>query len=417
MTIDVVQGETGTGKGAFAVALIQRAQSQGKRVATNMDLFLEYLQPKDSENPIIRLPDIPAVEHFNAIGFGSPPENKNKRDYGLIVLDECSLFLDTAHNPELKPLMKWLVQRRKKHWDIVLIVQHKDQLQDKVFNALCNRLVVCKADDLVPIPYFGKFLRYFGSSGMLPEGHTAFIYNGKSEAGSVIEQIPYKNKPVRNMYDTDQVFEFDNIYHNDISIDMRAIYTYLPASVLTKTKYIKYHQQRLEKLQGKVEKGTAMAKAQIDPTSKFKIIILSVAALAFVWWQNPFDNPLIAGEKPIAETQPQQQNQVQQLTPQIAQTFINPHAEDLVLQLFRDYRPRLAAHAFSEHAPPQAIIDFYQGDTLVQRLTIAEFQRYGYAVIPAGIEAVIVRGKDFNKTVISFPLESLQKPTITDKIM
>lgn len=410
MPIYYVEGGTGSGKGTWAVRKIKEYLDAGRRVATNMDLYLEHLQPPESNQTVIRIPDLPNADHLNAIGYGSPEDNKNKDEYGLLVLDEISLFLDTAVNKEFKPLMKWLVQRRKFHWDVVLISQSKDQSHDTAYKSLTDNLVTCKADDLVPIPYFSDIMKTFGFKGMLPEAHTAFTYNGKSPTASIINVDNYKNKPYRQMYNTDQRFDVDELYLNGKFIDMRAVFTYLPASILTRHKYIAQYEKRIEALKNPQKETDDMAKkATVDPTMKFKIAIMIVGVVAFLWWKNPMDNPLLADS---VQPEPVQQpaEQIQQLTPQIAQQIVE--TDDMVIQLFNDYRPRLAAHLFSDTQPPQAFIDFYEGGTIVQRFSIQDFKHYGYTVIPSGTEAVIVRGKDFNKRVTSFPLQQVQQAQV-----
>lgn len=70
MTDFAVTGKKRSGKGLFCAGLIRDALREGKRVATNMDIFpLELLSPL-SKATFFRLPDVPTAEDMLAIGVG-----------------------------------------------------------------------------------------------------------------------------------------------------------------------------------------------------------------------------------------------------------------------------------------------------------------------------------------------------------
>ena len=91
-----VTGKLGSGKSLVAVSRIQDYLNRGCRVATNLDLDLRQLLPRDSRQTVLRLPDKPNAEHMALIGHGYGDSDTKEHDEsknGLIVLDEMASYL------------------------------------------------------------------------------------------------------------------------------------------------------------------------------------------------------------------------------------------------------------------------------------------------------------------------------------
>jgi len=116
----VVFGALGSGKSLIAVSRIRDYLEEGRPVASNLDLYPDHLPP----GRIVRLPDLVTADALNALG-----ENDNGGDEtrnGLIVLDECALWLNSRKWGEKtrQALIDWMVHARKLGWDLMFLVQH-----------------------------------------------------------------------------------------------------------------------------------------------------------------------------------------------------------------------------------------------------------------------------------------------------
>lgn len=409
MPITFATGATGGGKGIYAIRKIKHALDSGKKVATNLDLYVEHITDKTNNNAPIRLPDKPAAVHMRAIGYGSDPNDKNKDNYGLIVLDEISLFLDTKKRSEFDDLMAWFVQRRKFHWDIIFIAQHHEQVQETFYKALCDHLVVCKAKDLVPIPYIGDILPLLGLKGVLPEGHIAFKFVGRSPLDALAgKPSEFKNKPYRKMYDTDQKFEDGEEFLNNGFVDMRAMFTYLPNYVLSKQKYIDYHQDRIKTLKGIGDKKMAKNTTNLAGglALKMKIGFFILVILAVFYFNNPMDSKLLGGDKDSPRVI---QNQVQELplmseaktpepqqnTPILNVKGANNPAEFFDLALDK-YQTRLNGFLVSD-GEFHGRLTFYDNGIPVETFNLSDIRYHGFNITRAGSQSILINLPSSNR--------------------
>ena len=375
MPITFVAAETGGGKGIFSDSEIENYLSQNRKVATNMDLFLEHFDDDLAAHSVTRLPDKPTRQHMLDLGFGSDPDDKNKHHYGLIVLDEISLFLDTKRSSEFVGLYNWFKQRRKFHWDIIFICQHPDQVQDEFYKALCNQLVMCQERDLIPIPYIGGFLRYLGLSGNMSDGHFYTRYMGKSQLDRAIETKPYENKPHRKKYDTDQFFDDGIELVGEELLDMRATYSYVPKHYLVERNYL-----------GLEIKEDDMAKPdyQFKTQQKFKTFGVGLLLIGCVY--------MIF--KPTSS--PSNTSAAVSRSVQVAQTPTRKKQEfDFVSYLFENFQPRLMSYVNSgtDTFGTVAFID-NENNWIHQTLTMQDFTILGYRTRKTQSGLLITKGEE-----------------------
>lgn len=324
MACHYVTGPRGSGKSLFAVKVaFDDYLSKYKRVATNLDLFPDSFLNRHYD--IVRVPDIPSAEHFEQIGLGCDKKYLTSKGYddkkfGLIILDEISIFLKSKKDSEFSALMAWLVQSRKYGWDLILLAQNKEQVHDEVYLALCDHLVSCKADALVPIPYLGSILKKFGIKGNLPENYTALIFNGKSELNDVIETVSYSKDKYKLLYNTTQRFFKDVLYHNDTIHDMRAVYSLVPDYILSGQKLIDKFKDNIETIKTKVknidqlliDEGEIMAVNHHQKQGLYiKFGLLALGLVAFLYFNNPLDNKLLNNVTGLDDVEQQSINTVQ----------------------------------------------------------------------------------------------------------
>lgn len=204
MTVYVVQGKLGTGKTKYVIGKLQAAILQGRRVATNLDLFMEHLVPSMNKSTVIRLPDKPTADVLDAIGHGNPDtydEDKN----GIMALDELGSWLNSRQfqDKNRAALIDWLIHARKKGWDCYLIVQHADMIDKQVRQALAEYAIKCIRADKLKIPFVGQFL---GDYGKLPRFHMANI-SMADVPGVIVDREWFRGDDLHAAYDTRQVFK------------------------------------------------------------------------------------------------------------------------------------------------------------------------------------------------------------------
>lgn len=94
MAVFIVTGKLGSGKTLCSVGRIKDYLSQGRLVATNLNIDMCGLADKPASRvTVTRLPDHPTADDLDAIGPGNTTYDEEKN--GLIVLDECGTWLNT----------------------------------------------------------------------------------------------------------------------------------------------------------------------------------------------------------------------------------------------------------------------------------------------------------------------------------
>ena len=98
MSVYVITGKLGSGKSLSVIYRIFEGLNQGKRIATNLDLYPENIcKPNVREIEVTRLPDKPRVIDLEALGTGDnkPIDEYNEDGFGLLVLDELASWLNS----------------------------------------------------------------------------------------------------------------------------------------------------------------------------------------------------------------------------------------------------------------------------------------------------------------------------------
>ncbi len=204
MPVYVVQGKLGTGKGKFCVLKMRQALQDGRRVATNFDLFLEHLLPANSRTTATRVPDKPTAQDLDDIGHGNPHARHDEEQNGVLVLDELGSWLNSRSfaSPERAKLLDWLIHARKKGWDVYLVVQNISMIDKQVREGLAEYQVKCIRADKIKLPIVGTFL---GKRGRLPKFHIANT-SMTDVPGIVIDREWFQGKDLHAGYDTLQIF-------------------------------------------------------------------------------------------------------------------------------------------------------------------------------------------------------------------
>ena len=201
-----ITGKKGTGKSLFAIGTIQEALRGNKRVATNLNVFLEHLMPAHSTSTLIRLPDRPVVADLEAIGRGQ--EGVVEEDNGIIVLDETSTFFNSRAfgDKERQPLLDWLVHSRKLGWDVYYICQGLAQIDKQLRETMIEYHVTVKRTDKWPIPVITPLAGIFGINVRFPKMHIGIIKQGIERDSFVVGRKFFRSHMLFDAYETQQLF-------------------------------------------------------------------------------------------------------------------------------------------------------------------------------------------------------------------
>ena len=212
-------GVLGSGKTLCAVDKIRDYLSEGRPVATNLDIKIENMLLPESKKTITRIPDKPRVEDLQMLGYAYPQDEKyDENRFGLVVLDECATWLNSRNwnDKERKALIDYFLHIRKYRWDVYFLVQDIEAVDGQLRKALCEHLVICKRWDRMRILKLKP-----------PRVHQAHIYYGQSTTGPYVGRWTYRGDDLLEAYDTGQVFTDDQEFMGDELVDMRATYTIL----------------------------------------------------------------------------------------------------------------------------------------------------------------------------------------------
>lgn len=214
MAVYSVEGKLGTGKTKFAVWRAQDAMREGRRVASNVDIFLDHFT-NDQRARYVRIPDKPSAFDLECIGHGNPESFDEDRN-GVLILDELGTWLNSRNFQDKgrQPLLDWLIHARKLGWDVYLIVQDANMIDRQVREALIEYQCKCMRMDKVRIPLIGGFLRdlagAFGlKGGYLPRFHLVAARLGSGQNSVVSERWQYRGDWLHAVYNTRQVFRAD----------------------------------------------------------------------------------------------------------------------------------------------------------------------------------------------------------------
>ncbi|MDJ6368640.1 hypothetical protein LEA60_26350 [Salmonella enterica] len=245
MSVYFTNGGLGAGKGIYAAFIASQYYNnpdKNIRLATNYPLDTFRLG-KNSDKFVTVLPCNVRVEDLENLGDGSPSSYKD--NFGALILDECSEFLnsrDFKRTDRLK-MLHWFKHARKHHWDVYFIVQNYDALDSQVREDLKEYMVFLRDLSKIRIPFYSSYKEMFGNKqprknkrrhSLIPHIVQARIFH-KSQSLSEKPENFYTimAKEYYDFYDTDFMFVDGTEFINNKEIDMRAWYTLLPGKYLS----------------------------------------------------------------------------------------------------------------------------------------------------------------------------------------
>lgn len=236
MAVYAVTGKLGSGKGKAGIDQIRRYLQDGRRVATNCDVFLEHLMPRSDKSVVVRIPDKPAHTDLYAIGSGNrfvefdpcvmygkalpeagpAPQPKilpgfDERFNGALVLDECGSWLNTRNFQDKgrAQMLEWAIHARKYGWDIFFVMQNISQVDKQLRDSLLEFVVRLNRLDRMKVPFLSAGLKVFTGGlldGSLPRMHIGVVRLGSAPDALVVDRWVFRGDDLNSAYSTTQVF-------------------------------------------------------------------------------------------------------------------------------------------------------------------------------------------------------------------
>ena len=208
MTDYAVTGKKRSGKGLFCAGLIRDALLEGRRVATNMDIYLDEMLGPLNKSTLIRLPDCPTADDMAIIGKGYEGDSIDDERNGLIILDEASKYFNTRQwgDKGRQPLLDWLIHSGKLRWDVYYQMQGLTQVDKQLRETQVEYHVSVKRTDRWPIPFVTPLARLVGLTVRFPKMHLGIFRHGVAHDSMLVDRKFYRAKDLYTAYDTEQVY-------------------------------------------------------------------------------------------------------------------------------------------------------------------------------------------------------------------
>ncbi len=200
----VITGKLGAGKSLVAVSRIQQYIFQGRKVATNVNLFPEHLTnnlwAKNCE--IYRIPNKPTAADLNALPLGHDLDRPDDNRNGCLVLDECGTWFNSRswNDKGRAEVIEWFRNARKKRWDIFFIIQDIAVMDSQARESFAEHVVYCRRFDRFKIP----LLHHFGIKP--PKLHMGLVKYGSETTSPTVDRWMYRGEYLYDAYDTEQQF-------------------------------------------------------------------------------------------------------------------------------------------------------------------------------------------------------------------
>lgn len=219
--IYVITGHLGSGKTLLAVTLaVEHYLRKGKRVASNMALWLDECLPASSRCTAIKLPGVPTAAHLESLGLGYEGGEYNEDSFGLVLLDEAGSWLNSRDwsDKSRRGLFTWITHARKYGWDVALVVQDFESLDAQIRRSVTEIYVSCRRLDRIGIPFLPLRLpKVFLAVG---------VYGGP---GGAVYKRWMGNTGAFSWYNTREAVREEVLYTDAGPVDMRGVSTMLSA--------------------------------------------------------------------------------------------------------------------------------------------------------------------------------------------
>ena len=212
-------GQPGTGKSTLATGVAIKYASEGRRVAANyyIDFSAACNSPKSkiASSSAVIIPSRPSFQILESLGLGWHDGAKKLEDKnGLLIIDEAGGWLNSRSwqaQDRLK-IIDWLLQARKRGWDVLLIAKHPSILDKQVREAVVEGYARVRRMDRLKLFSFIP----------LPRIHIAILRYGLELTAPVLERFIFRGQIEQQCFHSYDLFGTDS---------ESAIYSVLPARI------------------------------------------------------------------------------------------------------------------------------------------------------------------------------------------
>jgi hypothetical protein len=296
-----IEGRRGSGKSKWAVAKIQLYLNEGRKVVTNLDLFLENLVPDNKDINYIRLPDYPRSEDLHAIGMAydsldeNNPDSYDENKNGVVVIDELLTSFNSRNwnDPDRLNVINWIVLSRKKGWDLYFIGQDFGSIDKQIQDTVIEEIISCRSNEKLYPGVFWNFIIKPFYMRLAGKKHFAYRYDGKSKGKDTFNyRESFKREDLHSCYKTGQIFKKKvRLIHNEgakkpIEFDDRALF-----SVIGKHYFKSLKAYPMAIYKPKESLFTKLKKRFFSSLKKPLLINLALAGLSIVFAYLYFTKP------------------------------------------------------------------------------------------------------------------------------
>ena len=206
----VVQGKLGGGKTLYGVDKLVNAIQDGRKCASNVDLYLTQFTGRNSSKTYYRLPDKPTKFDLECLGRGCAVGTSEDK-FGILLLDECAHWFNARNwqDSSNQELIQYLLYIRKLGWEVYLLIQDESALDKQARKLFAEHVVTCRRTDRMRIPFVSFVLRYLHINVNMFKMHVATIRYGSGPGAPVVGTDIYRGFDKYNCYNTNQVFTDD----------------------------------------------------------------------------------------------------------------------------------------------------------------------------------------------------------------
>ena len=204
--ITLLYGQPGTGKSTLATGMALDYLREGRRVVANyaIDPAPASVRPKGplATACVEVIPSRPAYGVIERLGIGwRDPAHVGREDVcGLLLIDEAGPWLDSRQwkDADRPKIIDWLLQSRKRGWDVILIAQAPALIDKQVREAVVEAYARCRRTDRMKVPVIGV---------KMPRMHVAVARYGMDSNAPVLQRWWYRGKLEHQCYQSYALFD------------------------------------------------------------------------------------------------------------------------------------------------------------------------------------------------------------------
>ncbi len=303
MSVTLVTGRLGAGKGLYCSMLACQAYRNGRRVASNYPLDMEKLDNNGSR-PVSVIPKQFTYEDLINLGRGCPPDEFE--NMGILLIDEISLFLNarTFKDANRLKFLDWFVHSRKYGWDVYCQVQASFMLDKQIVDGMSEFVVELSRLDSLRLPFITTFMEFvfpkeFGAmakrKSLLPHivKYRLYLLADKSRRDPIAKGN-FRAKDYFGVHDTLSLFGSDT--------DSEGAYSLLPAKQLKMMSQALANSQ-CEVINSPTPRGFKSFNAKLKPFYQLVCVLLIPVLLYWYWFERdsaePVMTPVSTSQAPI----------------------------------------------------------------------------------------------------------------------